>query len=206
MVGAAYYKVTYQAESGSELIALNNLVTPNGVITGLTPSTTYTLRVYSKTSRSAQYTEAYSEPATTPANSSANYDISVFEVSSGTYSTAQFTGATLVAIFNVIGNMLATGDTVVLNAYSGTSVHTLTSTIVKLGESVSVPAAGSILLPFTSTGGSSQTATLALSESTVDVVYDNGSNTISIDGTTYSPGDVFVLDGKKVQVLETIVD
>jgi hypothetical protein len=204
VVGAAHYRVTYQASGGAETIGKNDIAATSGRLLNLDASTTYSTKVYSRASVNVPYALQYTKSATTPAGSAVNYDKSFFEISSGTYSVTSLSGTALSAIIQVIGSVLATGDKLRLTlVYNTDTKRVLTPTVVKLGESVNVSSVESVYIPFTTSGGSSQTSTLVLSDSTTtDVVYNEGSGSVTVGGVVRAVGDVFILDGKKVTIRE----
>lgn len=61
----------------------------------------------------------------------------------------------------------------------------------------------SISVPFSKEAGAGQTVSLTLSDdTTVAVEYDETTEHMTIDGVAYKSGDTFVLDGKKVTIVD----
>lgn len=78
-----------------------------------------------------------------------------------------------------------------------------TTTIVNRGDQLDVAGLGAVLLSFDPAITDAQEATLQLSdETTIDVSMDQASGQISVDGVIYSAGDYFVVDGRKVTVVD----
>ena len=60
-----------------------------------------------------------------------------------------------------------------------------------------------LLLPFDSSAGETQSATMTLSDNTsVTVDFDDQSGSVEIDGVSFAPGQSLILDGKKVTVVD----
>ena len=105
-------------------------------------------------------------------------------------------GAEVEAVAN---ELFATGDAVAVNV-SGNSTKT---TFVNRGAQIDIAGANAILLPFDPAVADVQDATFTLSDATsIDVGFDQASGNIVVDGTTYSHGDYFVMDGQKVSVFD----
>lgn len=80
---------------------------------------------------------------------------------------------------------------------------TTKTTFVNTDDEFSVVGVNALLLPFHAAVADVQDAVLKLSDdSSVDVSLDQASGNISVGGTTYSSGDYFVMDNKKVTVYD----
>ena len=94
-------------------------------------------------------------------------------------------------------DLFATGDAVAVNV-SGNST---TTTFVNRGGQIDIAGVNALLLPFDPAVADVQDATFTLSDATsVSVGFDQPSGNILVDGTTYSDGDYFIMDGRKVTV------
>lgn len=105
-------------------------------------------------------------------------------------------GTEVVAAAN---DIFDTGDAVAVNVL-GNSTKT---TFVNRGGEVGVDGVNAVLLPFDPNVTDVQDATFTLSDATsVDIGFDQPSGQISVNGTMYSDGDYFIMDGKKVTVVD----
>ena len=96
-------------------------------------------------------------------------------------------------------DLFATGDAVAVNV-NGNST---TTTFVNRGGELDITGSSALLLPFDPNVADVQDATLTLSDATfVSVGFDQPSGQITVDGITYSAGDYFIMDGKKVTVVD----
>ena len=92
-----------------------------------------------------------------------------------------------------------TGDRVAVNV----KASEMKTTFVKRGDQIDVTGVNALFLPFEPSVTDPQDATITLSDATsVSITYDQPSGTIVVGGTTYSDGDCFVMDGKKVSVFD----
>ena len=98
---------------------------------------------------------------------------------------------------NVLNSLFETGDSLDMSIPGGKRV---TTKFVKRGETVPISEQStSISIPFSKDAGSGQSISIALSDtSTVDVDYDEVSESLTVQGVSYVVGEYFVLDGKKV--------
>ena len=98
-----------------------------------------------------------------------------------------------------VNGLFATGDRVAVTVNSAPTK----TTFVNRGGQIDIAGANAILLPFDPAVADGQDATFTLSDATsVDVGFDQASGNIVVDGTTYSHGDYFVMDGQKVSVFD----
>lgn len=196
---AMSYRLTIDSGSG-ESLAIDNTTSLENVCFNLDPDTTYTFRLYYSTD-GITYTLDKQESTATLSDTSANANIEVFEVNGGgAYDLSPLNEATRSRLDVHINNVLTSGDQVIL---SDDRVKGKKLTLVARGATSPIPEGNAIIFPFNPSIGSSQSATLQLSDSsTVLVSYDESENTISVRGTVFSAGDTFVLDDKKVVVYD----
>ncbi len=77
------------------------------------------------------------------------------------------------------------------------------STFVNRGSTVAIDGAEALVAPFDENAGAGQEVTMTLSNNTTSVVsYDETTNSVTVESNSYSPGDSFILDGKKVVVFD----
>lgn len=100
-----------------------------------------------------------------------------------------------------IGDALDTNDELTVVVEQGNTVSTELVTFVDDGDTINIEGKSHILTPFSVTGGSTQSVTLELSDTSTEVVsYDESSNEVTVASQTHGVGDTFILDGKKVRV------
>lgn len=80
----------------------------------------------------------------------------------------------------------------------------LKGSFINLGDTLPIKEINGVVLPFESSTGNGQEVTITLSDDATDVpiLYDDTVNTITVNGIVYSPGESFILDGRKVTVLD----
>ncbi|CAN0244307.1 unnamed protein product [Ectocarpus sp. 6 AP-2014] len=127
-----------------------------------------------------------------------NYDTSVYS-DNGKFDLSSIGTAALGLMDKYLNDLFTTGDTLELKVGNKTK----TAKFVNRGSTVSVSDSTSLVAPFSDDGGSGQSFNMTLSDtSTVTVLYDETNNSVTINSTSYSPGESLVLDGKKVVVYE----
>ena len=194
--GAVSYRVTVDSGQG-EVVLGNNLTSTTTVIYNLQPSLTYTFRLYYSVD-GLNYTLKETASTTMLADTEANSNLAFFL--DGTFYDLTALNRETRSRLEPYLNSLTTGNEVVVDDTRFTGRRL---TLVTNGSTSTIPSGNSILLPFNENDGSSQNVTIELSDtSNVTVTYDDLSNEINVGGTTYSEGDVFVLDGKKVTVFD----
>ena len=162
------------------------------------------LRVYDGVLSTAEIASVYSlGPNPNPVGSidtSANHDVTDFEVD-GVFDLGDIDAATKENLSGVMKDLFTTGDKVIVSVGKYPNLKT---TFVGLGGSANMNASDSLLLPFDDDGGVGQAINLTLTDdaTNVSVIYDESTNTISVNSVAYAPGDVFILDGKKVNVIQ----
>lgn len=195
--GATGYNITYEGPTGGEVTALSGVTTLEHNITGVEPETEYTIRMYADTGTGYDLTDELT--TITPPNIAANYDITDFQVG-GVTDLTSLDATTLSNMSSVLTGLVDTGDIVSVSLPSNPNLNT---SFVDVGGTLSIANVDGVLLPFEGSSGTGQTVSLTLSDNaTIPVVYDEVSNTVSVESTAYIAGDSFVLDGNGIEVLD----
>ena len=196
--GADAYRLTYN-ESGasSETVFASSTLVLDHTISNLTPETAYVVSLYLDTG--AGFVFEMSVNGTTLANSSVNYDTSDFDNGNGGFDLTSVDSGGFDVISEVLNDLFITGNKISLK--SGGRILDSMDFVVR-GETVPISESNGILMPFIQSIGAGQTATLTLSNaSTVSVTFDESTDKVTVDGQEYDDGEYFVLDGKKVSVI-----
>lgn len=195
---ATEYKITYEGPSGTEITAFTGMTTLEHNITGVEPETKYIIRTYANTG--GGYELAETVVTTTLPNVAMSYDVTDFE-EDGAFNLTSLDDTALSNISEVMDDLFDTGDIVNVSV-SGKPNAT---SFINLGDSCGIKEVKALLLPFDKASGSGQNIDVILSDNTttIPLVYDESSNTVSVDSVVYDAGDVFQLDGKKVTLAES---
>jgi hypothetical protein len=196
------YKLTSQQTGSSTIRIVNDGFTDlEQVVGNLKPDTEYTLRLFSATTGSG-YELVGESVVSTLVNSPGSYDVSEFGMdSSFDLSSLDTDGLRLMTL--VMNDLFTTGDTIELSLKGAPGSKKSKFKFVNRGSAVDVSKSEALIAPFSEDAGSGQTFDMTLSDSsTATVTYDETTNSVTIDSITYSPGDSFVLDGKKVVIYE----
>lgn len=198
--GAISYRLTVQENGSSTVsVAKNNVTELTQAITNLTPGTLYTIELFADSG--SGYVSIVSETETTLTNSPENYDTSDFG-SDGKFSLLTLEKEALDLLLSLSNDIFTTGDVLEIELPKALA-RNKKSSFVKRGEEVSVTDSEAVFIPFNSTDGAGQTVSLTLSNaSTVQVAYDEATNEITVGGNVYAENEYFVLDGKKITVLD----
>lgn len=200
--GSTAYRMTVQRAGPYAVRTVATGVTDLVLDIGyLRPNTAYIVRLYT-TSDGTQYALHSETEATTSANSASNYSVSDLagEGGGGGYDLSALREGAAEAVFAVIHELFSTGDELLVTLPGGFQQKTK---FVKRGESAPIAGVEAILLPFDPSAGSSQTASLTLSDNTsVTVTFDETVGTLNVGGEVCFPGDSVVLDGKKATVAD----
>ena len=198
VAGAIGYRLTSQPSgSPTESIINDGFTDIEQRISRLRPSTEYTIRLYSTTDGSV-YTLVQTSVVNTLANLGSNYDKNDY-LSNGRFDLSTLDDETDELLSEVIDDVFTTGDPMTINV-SGRNQR---STFVNRGSTVSVADTDAIIAPFSTDGGSGQGVFLTLSDaSTVSVAFDETTEEVTVDGTSYDAGDSLILDGKKATIVD----
>jgi hypothetical protein len=172
-------------------------------IPNLEPATTYSLYLYYSTDTSDPSELFGSETFVTLDDTPTNYTAASFVDDSGVVDLRKLKPETRGRMVEVMNDILTTGTKIQL-ADRGRGVRAMKKAkFVKTGEDVDVELDVPIAFSFTETAGAGQSATLNLSDnSTVVVSFDETTSAVTVGDVTYVDGDVLVLDGQKVTVLD----
>lgn len=95
-------------------------------------------------------------------------------------------------------NFFTTGDNVRVSLPGASKLDTV---FVKRGDTIDVSDVDAVLVPFEESVVDAQEVTIQLTDTTlVSATFDAGSGTVTLLGNTYSNGQGFLMDGKKVTV------
>lgn len=199
VTGALAYRITYQTLTGRETTAFTDFTDLNKNIVNLEPETQYTIRLY--TNKGNGYMLTNEIVTTTLSNSPGSYVIADFQREGLFDLTSVNNETTRAELSGVLDQLFATGDVVSVSIENNPQLDAL---FVKLGESLNVENVNSVLLPFDDSNGTGQNASIVLSDdvTSVSVDYDETNNVVDVGGTVYAPGDAFILDNRKVTVLD----
>lgn len=196
---ASSYRITYNLTGENEIVSASGVQDLEYSLLNLEPGTEYTINVYSSTD-DVNYTLHFSETTSTLSNTDSNANIDAFLNEEGGYDFSKLTDTTVSYITPHLNSLVTTG--VRIN-FTSKSIPNTNLQLVNNGTSAIIPDNDSLFIPFEQLSGSSQEITLQLKdETTVTVSYDEVANNININGTTYSNGDVLILDGRKVTVYD----
>ena len=196
--GADAYRLTFN-ESGasSETVFVSSTLVLDHTLSNLTPETAYVVSIY--LDNGAGFVLEGVENATTLANSPANYNTTDFDNGNGGFDLTAIDEDGIAVLSAVLNELFVTGDKISLK--SGGRILDSLDFVVR-GGIVPVAETTGVLLPFIQSVGAGQTATLTLSNaSTVSVTFDESTENVTVSGQIYEDGAYFVLDGKKVSVI-----
>lgn len=204
---AVKYGISYSlGESGENNQIIGSSDIPADTYTykigGVSPGQVYTVYLYyTDNIENTPNLIVASTSVTTPtgANGAADYDKEFFEDEDMNFDLTSLSESNLALISSVFNELFSSGDEIDIPV-NGKNIRTR---FVKRGETTSIGEGLSLSIPFTTTSGSSQSASLVLSDSsTVSIEYDETTEQISISGVSYSSGESFLLDGKKVTIYD----
>lgn len=100
-----------------------------------------------------------------------------------------------------IGGALDTTDVLTAYVFDQNSVSERELTFVDDSETINISGLSNLLTPFT-VGGTSTNVVLEFSDNvtTETVTFNDATDNITVSGSTYDKGDVFIIDGKKCKV------
>ncbi len=195
--GATKYKVSY-SDGTNEVTSDAAITDLQYTIQNLVPESTYTVYLSYSTSTAEPSLTLGLKNSTTLANIAANYDSSAFgDVSSG-FDLSTLNASSLESMSGVLNDLFASGNQIDFNVGG----QTKSTEFLKRGETATLTEDDvNISIPFDTSSGSGQTATLSLFDTTtVSLTYDESTDEVTIGGTAVSSGQSIILDGKKVQV------
>lgn len=197
--GAIAYRLTSQKTGTTvENIENDNFVDLQKTTKRLSPATEYTIRLYS-TEDGVFYSLVEQTIITTLANLGINYEKNDYLDTNGRFNISDLEDEEKSLLIEVINDVFDTGDVLDINVSGKTKV----TKFVKRGELVNVSDTSGVLAPFSPISGSGQQISMTLSDlTTVNVLYDDTTEFVTIGSTSYNEGDSFVLDGKKVTVFD----
>lgn len=198
LFGATSYTLTVAENSGTEFIVEDSIGETETLVYNLNDNSSYDFRVYTDLNPSEVVGESLSNA--TPVIDSTALTNMITEIPND---LTLFNSATVSEIQPFMGSSFSTNDAFKNRVVFNDSYLTEDTKFVKDGETITLGESGSILTPFVPSGSAGQSVNLELSTSTVETVaFDEVNNTITVEGTTYSPGDRFILDGKSCKVGE----
>lgn len=198
--GSTGYRLTTQ-ETGSSLenITNDNFTTLTQTITGLKPDTEYTLRLYSTSGSGYELVD--DSIVSTLENVAGNYDVNDFLNTGGRYDLTTLNTTSVEYISDIMNDLFTTGDLIDVNI-QGTR-GTKKSTFVNRGATSIIGDSEALIAPFSTAGGTGQSVSLTLSDTTtIPVAYNETTGELTIESNAYSSGDSLILDGKKVTIFD----
>jgi hypothetical protein len=205
ITGALNYRVYYTVSGTTTRV----LYTPTtlalfAVISNLTPQTSYLVEVYS-TVDGVNYVRSFASTVVLPVASVDNFSKDTVLAANSTYDitalqTSTNLGGTPAAL---VQTAFANGDLVIASATAQGSTITETTQVLKRLFNLSLDKNGQLYLPFDATLADSvvQQATLTLSDGSTTVVsFVASTNSIIVNGVTYSIGNSLVIDGQTSRV------
>lgn len=196
--GATGYRLTSQKTgSTKEVISLISFTDLDQTIGNLVPETEYTFRLYYTTG--TVFTLEGESVETTLANSAGNYNVNEFLDTNGSFDISSFDTNSIGLISDLMDDLFTTDDLIVTKI----SGKTRTSKFVNRGGVVDITGSDALIAPFSSDGGTGQAISMTLSDSSsVAVSYDETTEAVTVGGNAYDTGESFVLDGKKVTIVD----
>lgn len=199
--GATSYGVKYfagAADVGEKTTSVASTTKLTHSVKNLLPNTLYSVYSYYSLDDTDPAVPMSSGQYMTLLNVASNHDVSLYADERGGFDLRELSTRSLGALDDVMNDIFSTGDSV---TFSLRGKRKTKSKFVKRGDTAAIEMDVSIAMPFSASGGSGQSVTLALTdETTTAVAYDDTTEEISIGGTTYVVGDSLVLDDQKVTI------
>lgn len=191
---ASNYKIDYVGTDSVE----GSLITSetNIRLGSLTPDTEYVLTLYYSEANSFSM---YGDPLTinTLENNLTNYNITDYEDDTGGIDLTSLGKIELDILGDHLNELFADGASM-KQKVQGKSLDT---TFVKIGSIVDTTSGtNAFSLPFTTSSGAGQEVTMSTSTGNISVSYDESTEQVTINGTSYSDGEYLIVDGKKMIV------
>lgn len=194
-----FYRVTYTDSLGNVTVLITGTQELTARIENLVPESVYTIELDSSTTGET-YSLVSSQQITTTQNTAANFDTSIYADSNGTFDLSDFEPGTLATISEIMDDIFSTSDVVKVMDTSG---DVYDSVFLNLGGTVTIGDADAVLIPFDASQGIGQQATVTLSDNTSTLIeFDETTGEVTVGGTTYTVGQSFILDGKRILVSE----
>lgn len=202
IAGATSYKIQISEGSDGENSAVTRYTTSN-----TNPKLTYTHTLPSESTHTV-YLRYDTDTETDLLSSSRTIEVPAMSTDPADFSKDFFLGddgkfditkikVDLGAVMNAI---FESGDDIQVKLPGGKEVKTK---FVKRGGTVPISEGSAISIPFTKDAGGGQSVSITLSDSSsVEVAYDETSEQLTVGGVSYSSGDSFVIDGKKVTIVD----
>lgn len=201
--GATAYGVKYsvgEIDAEAKTTSVTSTTNLTHSVKNLLPNTMYSVYSYYSMGDTDPAVPMSSGQYMTLLNVASNHDVSSYADERGGFDLRELSTRSLGALDDVMNDLFSTGDAVTLSLRGKGRANTKTK-FVNRGDTAAIEMDVSIAMPFSASGGSGQSVTLALTDATtVDVAYDDATEEVSIGGTTYAVGDSLVLDGQKVTV------
>lgn len=188
--GASSYTINYIKDSGVETLFGNTSET-SFTSFYLTQNSVYEFLVYSNLDVINHY---YTKTVTIPIVNSTNVGLLLTRINND---LTILNDVAQDEIEPFLGVVLSNGESIITKLGKGYIV--INNGTLNIPDTIKT----NILTSFDSGSGPGQSFSILLTDLTTTVVsYDETVNEITIEGSTYSTGDVFILDGKKVTVVE----
>lgn len=185
--GASVYRLTQSENAGTDVNVLENSTELSTTLGNLTPGASYDFSLYTDLD---EVTPIDTLTISTPVTSVLSVQEILTRVSNNLGTLSDLSQSALDDISVFFDDVFNTGDTVLTNLGE--------TTYVKENEALVFQGGESILTPFTQSNGSGQTITI----NSEVIGYDENTNDVVSDGTTYVTGDVFIVGTYKVTVKE----
>ena len=196
--GATSYSVRYSVGDSDAMVSSVEATTSlRHIVKNLDSETTYMLYLYYSIDEESPSILVGSSTQTTLPNIPGNFHNSSFshDDGDGSFDLTGLTSTTLESLEEIINDLFDTGDKIHFKVGPSSTA----AKFLKRGGTTDIENEVSVAIPFNTSSGSGQNATLTLSNATnVTVAYDETTEEVTIDGKVYSSGQSLVLDGKKV--------
>ena len=191
--------ISYRLDIESSGVPVKSVTTSSNtkIIHGLDPETAYNVTLFYSEDGVTYSTSGLSEDTTTLENIGSNYAKSDYVDSEGVYDLTSDEIQT-----SSILQTFTNGEQIKLN------IQNMDTTVEFLGVGGSHTISddnddNAILIPFEETNGYGQSISFNLSGGGTSVLsFDNTTGEIGVSGETYSPGEYFILDNKKVRIVD----
>lgn len=206
VTNAKTYTISYSTISATAgmQVFMSNFGGTFVIIPNLSPATKYYVRIQAMVNK--MLTDAYSGSSTLLANSTSNYTKQALPTTGGSadrpasqvmYDVRSLPTTGAVTRDSILASTLQTGNLMSVQSQKpGTSITLRNVKMLKPTESIPVTKQSAIYIPVTTAG---QVSNLVLSNSTTQPITVNASSVV-VNGTTYTVGTTFVMDGQRVEV------